>query len=68
VKLTASPGPGDLDRLDAVADLIGASHRVLISRTREAIVGSRRASCNLAAFERLLDEVAPRSTSRRGRT
>jgi uncharacterized protein len=31
-KLTASPGPSDMRRLDKVADLIGASHRFLISQ------------------------------------
>jgi predicted AAA+ superfamily ATPase len=64
VKLTASPGPADLDRLDAVADLIGAHRRILISRTKEVVAGGRRVSTDLAGFERLLDEIAPRATGR----
>ncbi|HRP07440.1 MAG TPA: DUF4143 domain-containing protein [Gemmatimonadales bacterium] len=55
VKLTASPHPADLARLDALADMIGASHRFLVSQTPRSAGDERRASCNLAGlFERIL--------------
>jgi predicted AAA+ superfamily ATPase len=47
VKLTASPGPSDMNRLDKTADLIGATHRFLVSKTTRTTGGGRRASCNL---------------------
>ncbi len=54
VKLTASPGPGDMARLDRAADMIGASRRYLVSKTRRATGDEVRASCDLdAMIERL---------------
>jgi len=54
VKLTASPAPSDLKRLDAAADIIGASRRILVSKTRESTGDLKRGSCNLAwLLERL---------------
>lgn len=54
VKLTASPGPGDMGRLDKTADLIGASRRFLVSQTSRSIGDDERASCNLPGLiERL---------------
>jgi predicted AAA+ superfamily ATPase len=47
VKLTASPGPTDMDRLDKAADMIGASRRYLVSKTKRTTGGVERASCNL---------------------
>jgi len=47
VKLTASPGLGDMDRLDKTADLIGATRRFLVSKTTRTNGGAERASCNL---------------------
>ena len=47
VKLTASPGPGDMARLDKAADLIGATRRYLVSKTKRTVGGIKRASCNL---------------------
>jgi len=47
VKLTASPGPGDMQRLDKAADLIGAARRILVSRTRQPAGDERRASLDL---------------------
>jgi predicted AAA+ superfamily ATPase len=47
IKLTSSPKPTDLDRLDRTADLVEASHRFLISQTRAPAGNGRRASCNL---------------------
>ena len=48
VKLTTSPGPGDMARLDKAAELIGASRRYLVSRTSRTSGDESRASCNLA--------------------
>ncbi len=54
IKLTASPGPGDMDRLDATADMIGASRRYLVSKTRRTTGDDVRASCDLdGMIERL---------------
>jgi predicted AAA+ superfamily ATPase len=54
VKLTASPGPRDLDRLDKTADMIGASRRFLVSQVNRSTGDDKRASCNLAGLiERL---------------
>ncbi|MBN2492888.1 MAG: ATP-binding protein, partial [Planctomycetes bacterium] len=54
VKLTASPGSDDLERLNRTADLIEASRRFLISQTRRPTEGEHQASCNLPSFlERL---------------
>jgi len=47
VKLTSSPGPGDMGRLDKTAQLIGASRCFLISQTRRPSGGGRRVSCDL---------------------
>ena len=54
VKLTASPGPADLSRLDKAADMVGASRRFLISQTSRPAGDERRASLDLPSFlERL---------------
>jgi predicted AAA+ superfamily ATPase len=47
VKLTASPGPRDMDRLDNTADMIGATRRFLVSKTKRTVGIADRASCNL---------------------
>jgi predicted AAA+ superfamily ATPase len=53
-KLTASPGPGDMKRLDRAADLIDATHRYLVSQTPRPAEGDRRGSLNLdGILERL---------------
>jgi predicted AAA+ superfamily ATPase len=58
VKLTSLPGPGDLDRLDRAADLIGATRRFLVSQTSRPAGDERRASDNLGSFlERLRRDV-----------
>ncbi|HUP22086.1 MAG TPA: ATP-binding protein [Thermoanaerobaculia bacterium] len=57
-KLTTSPSPRDLARLDAVADLIGAQRRFLVSQTREVAGNERRGSYDLESF---LDFVAGES-------
>ncbi len=58
VKLTTDPDPRDLDRLDRLADLVDARHRVLVSQTPREVVSGRRASCTLPRLLELLrDEV-----------
>ncbi len=47
VKLTASPTPGDMKRLDAAADIIAAGHRILVSKTPDPVGNLQRGSCNL---------------------
>ena len=47
VKLTASPAPADMERLDKAADMIGASRRFLVSQTRRPTGNDRRASIDL---------------------
>lgn len=47
VKLTTSPGPRDMNRLDKTADMIGATRRILVSQTKRTVGGTQRASCNL---------------------
>ncbi len=50
VKLSSSPGPDDLRRLDIAADMIGATRRFLVSQTSRSSGDERRVSCNLPAF------------------
>lgn len=50
VKLTASPSPEDMARLDKSADLIKASRRLLVSKTSRPSEDGRRVSCNLQGF------------------
>lgn len=50
VKLTSSPEMDDLDRLNKIADLIGADRRFLISQTKECHDDGRQASGNLPWF------------------
>ncbi len=52
IKLTASPGPEDLRRLNRAADLVGAGKRVLISRTPRSVASAREVSCSLPWFLR----------------
>ena len=47
VKLTASPGPADMDQLGKTADMIGASRRYLVSKTKRTTGDETRVSCNL---------------------
>lgn len=60
IKLTASPGPADMQRLDLGADMIGASRRLLVSQTAKSTGEETRASCNLAGFLRRLRDRATR--------
>jgi predicted AAA+ superfamily ATPase len=55
VKLTASPAPDAMRRLNHAADLIGARKRILISRTPRAVANEREISCSLPWFVRHVD-------------
>jgi predicted AAA+ superfamily ATPase len=59
IKLTASPGPEDMRRLNRAADLIGASKRILISRTSRSVAGEREVSCSLPWLVRHMLERQP---------
>jgi hypothetical protein len=48
IKLSASPGPDDMRRLNKSADLVRADRRLLVSHTRRAVVGRNEVSCNLS--------------------
>jgi predicted AAA+ superfamily ATPase len=50
VKLTSSPGPDDMHRLDTAADLIEATRRILVSQTTQSTGDERRSSLDLTAF------------------
>lgn len=52
IKLTSSPDPAAMARLNRHADLIKADKRILISRTRTCVSNGRQASCNLPWFAR----------------
>jgi uncharacterized protein len=55
IKLTASPGADDMRRLNRAADLVDAHTRVLVSRTRDAVVNAREVSCGLPWLLRHLE-------------
>ena len=55
-KLTTSPSPHDLARLDRSADLIGANRRFLVSQTPVPAGDEHRASHSLGSFSRWLVE------------
>ena len=41
IKLTSNPSKQEIDRLNKVADMIGASQRILLCRTEKAFGNSR---------------------------
>ena len=49
-KLTASPGPSDLARLNANADLIGAERRFLVCQRRGLMEKDSQVVCDLEAL------------------
>ena len=56
IKLTSSPGPSDLVRLNKAADLIDADRRILVSQTQQKAEGEMAISCNLAdAIQHIID-------------
>lgn len=50
VKLTATPGLGDMERLDKAAGMIKADQRFLLSQTRQSVGGDKLISCSLPWF------------------
>ncbi|MCX6929964.1 MAG: DUF4143 domain-containing protein, partial [Verrucomicrobia bacterium] len=52
IKLTTAPAPEDFARLERVAALTKASRQVLISRTRQPVVGGDRWSVDLMTYLR----------------
>ena len=52
IKLTSSPPPADIEKLNRHADLVKADRRFLISRTRTPVSNARVVSCDLPAFAR----------------
>ncbi len=56
VKLTTSPGPSDMKRLERAADMVGATRRFLVSQTHESIGDTRQQSCDLKSFLQRLGE------------
>ncbi|MGH9256472.1 MAG: ATP-binding protein [Vicinamibacterales bacterium] len=62
VKLTSSPSPADMDRLNRSADLIDATRRFLVTQTRKPTGDGYRASCNLPAFVDTLNRVTALAT------
>lgn len=55
IKLTSSPQPADMARLEKTADLIEADWRVLVSRTARDTIGDRSASLAPGALKKFLD-------------
>jgi len=56
VKLTSTPSPEDMIRLEKTADMIKAGRRFLVSQTNRPSGDKRRVSCNLPTFlEHLLE-------------
>ena len=54
IKLTSNPSPEDFARLDKGATILGAKHRVLISRVSEPAESQGKLSCSLGHFLDLL--------------
>ena len=55
IKLTSSPGPEDMERLNKAADMIGAGKRILVSKVRNSIESKTQISCNLEWLIQHLD-------------
>jgi hypothetical protein len=50
IKLTTAPAPEDITRLARVAQMIGATRQVLISRTRQAVFQGKSWSASVGAY------------------
>jgi predicted AAA+ superfamily ATPase len=50
IKLTTNPGPADLQRLQQVARMIGATRSILLSQVPDSTESGSVASCNLDWF------------------
>ncbi len=57
VKLTSSPGPGDMARLNKAADMIKADKRILVSQVKQTTEGGAQVSCNLPWLLKYLQHV-----------
>jgi predicted AAA+ superfamily ATPase len=57
IKLTSSPGPGDMEKLNRHADLIKADKRILISRTSRNTSNGRQVSCSLPWFSQAVGDL-----------
>ena len=57
VKLSSSPKPDDMRRLNETADMINATRCFLVSQTRRPSGDQRRTSCNLSSFLKHLSEI-----------
>lgn len=57
IKLTSTPGKEDLGRLNKTADMINADKRVLLSRTKNEIVGSDTISTNIKGFLKWISSI-----------
>ncbi len=55
IELTTRPGPEDLARLNANADLVGADRRFLVCQSREYLERGPRVVCNLARMLRYIE-------------
>jgi uncharacterized protein len=62
IKLSASPSPRDMSRLNQAADMIAADRRFLISQTRQIVDEGSRVSCNL---EWILETLQPARLGKR---
>jgi uncharacterized protein len=52
IKLTSSPSPSDMERLDKTADMIDVERRILVTRTSRVAGDASRSSLNLPALLR----------------
>ncbi len=57
IKLTSSPGQGDMAKLNRHADLIKADKRIFVSRTAQNTSNGRQISCNLAWFVQAVEDL-----------
>lgn len=55
-KLTSQPGPADLARLNATADLVSASRRFLVCQIPEPVETGTHAVCDVARLVEINEE------------
>jgi len=64
IKLSSTPGPGDLSRLQQAGEMMAATHLALVSRTKRPVESANTISCDLATLlERLMSnhtKISPR--------
>jgi uncharacterized protein len=64
LKLTSSPSPEDFQRLDKAADMIRATRRFLVSKTKTTAGSADRVSCGLEGFLAALENQTSVDTTR----